>query len=80
MPRRCMDCLWDATHTLYWHPRVRQWESHPSRNQRALHLYCRWHATVRAVQRNARGVLPPMEQLYKLLGYPVPVALEEDDA
>lgn len=65
--RRCMDCLLDATHTLVWNATDRCWQSTRSANQQALHLYCPRHATARVVQRNARGVLPPMAQLLKLL-------------
>lgn len=69
-PRRCMDCALDATHTLTWHGTDRRWQARRTDDQAALHLYCHWHATVRVVQRNARGVLPPMQQLQKLLARP----------
>lgn len=69
-PRRCMDCPRDATHTLMWHATYQRWYAHATDNQAALHLYCHWHATCRVVTRNARGVLPPMAQLRKILGTP----------
>ena len=60
----CRDCTLThpraATHTLYFRPGRHCWEidSVPRSEPRAR--YCRWHATVRATQRNAalrrRGV------------------------
>jgi hypothetical protein len=71
MPERCPDCPQDATHTLRWDRRSHGWQirklSTETHARKTIHRYCRWHATVRVVQRNARGVLPPMAELKKLL-------------
>jgi hypothetical protein len=66
-PERCPDCLRDATHTLYWYPRTRTWQSSPlvaaqTRRQSRYGRYCRWHAIVRVVQRNARGIVPSQQE------------------
>ena len=54
---RCRACAAEATHVVGWSPsRLKThrggWTIH---RRRKRPLYCRWHATVMAVQRNAEG-------------------------
>jgi hypothetical protein len=44
-------CLADATHRLYFWPRGHVWHAQLWGNRTAR--YCRWHASVESVQRNA---------------------------
>ena len=72
MTERCMDCLLDATHTLQWHATRQAWSANrfgpgTVRPWNTIHRYCRWHASCRAIRRNARGVRPAMQQLRRVL-------------
>ena len=72
MAERCMDCPRDVTHTVKWHTYDQAWYAcrfgaGGITRDRTIHRYCHWHAQVRAIQRNARGVLPAMQELRRLL-------------
>jgi hypothetical protein len=53
----CIDCTLTyphaATHVLYFVLRQQTWKIYPVPPPEPRARYCRWHATVRAVQRNA---------------------------
>jgi hypothetical protein len=55
----CVDCTWlhprEATHILRRDRDIygRVWRIQRIRDPRHTRLYCHWHATVRATQRNA---------------------------
>jgi hypothetical protein len=62
---RCQDCSREATHTLRFVWKRHYWKI-TQESTRALPLHwCKWHATVRAVQNNARchtlSALPTQE-------------------
>jgi hypothetical protein len=83
MSERCPDCPKDATHTLRWETRAQAWQIRKlytaAEARQTIHRYCRWHAIVRVVQRNARGVLPGVAHLKKLLArQEVPDGPQED--
>jgi hypothetical protein len=51
-------CLHDATHGVYYTPSHQRWaiDQRGTRPHKAPRRYCRWHATVEAVCRNAAAV------------------------
>ena len=47
-------CPWLATHGVLWSSSQHTWSIRKDRNVgHANRIWCRWHATVQAVQRNA---------------------------
>jgi len=72
MAERCLDCTLDATHTLQWHATRQRWitcrfGAHTVHLEQTIHRYCQWHASVRAVARNARGARRGVDELRRLL-------------
>ena len=56
-------CAWDgcsreATHGLAWSATAQRWQIDARNYTTSPRRWCKWHATVQAVQRNARGVTP----------------------
>jgi hypothetical protein len=51
-------CLRGATHGVYFTPSRQRWslDKRGARPHKAPLIYCRWHATVQAVCRNAGAV------------------------
>lgn len=56
-PAHCIDCLADATHGVWYREGTARWVivTGDYITKSAPCLYCKWHATVQAVQRNAAG-------------------------
>jgi hypothetical protein len=55
---RCAACLRDATHWVAWRDHCQRWVIRQEQVKRQVTRWCRWHATVQAVQHNARGIRP----------------------
>jgi hypothetical protein len=55
--KSCARCAHPATHGVYYQPKAQRWEIALRHPTRAPKMWCRWHATVQAVLRNAGSPL-----------------------